>query len=215
MNPYYYNELPTQAMDEETAVIIGLVFFGIMGVILLCGLIGWILGSVGLHKVAKRRGIRNAWLAWLPIGNHWILGCVSDQYQHLIQGKVTSRRKFLLGLNLAAMVLGIAYLVAAIVVGIAVEVEGGPEELMLVLLGCYLLMIAATITLMVFYHICNYDFYRSCRPNSAVVFLVLGIFLPVCQPFFYFACRKKDLGFVIPEPVAPESPELPGVNPEF
>lgn len=215
MNPYYYNELPTQAMDEETAMIIGLVFFGIMGVILLCGLIGWILGSVGLYKVAKRRGIAHAWLAWLPIGNHWILGCVSDQYQHLVLGKVTSRRKFLLGLNLAAMVLGIAYLVAAIVVGIAVEVEGGPEELMLVLLGIYLLMIAATITLMVFYHICNYDFYRSCRPQSAVVFLVLGIFLPVCQPFFYFACRKKDLGFVIPKPVAPESPELPGVNPEF
>ena len=215
MSSYYYNELPTQAMDEETAVIIGMIFAGIMGVILLCGLIGWILGSVGLYKVAKRRGIRNAWLAWLPIGNHWILGCVSDQYQHLIQGKVTSRRKFLLGLNLAAIALGIAYLVAGIVIGIAVEVEGAPESLLLVLMGIYLLMIAATITLMVFYHICNYDFYRSCNPKSAVVFLVLGIFLPVCQPFFYFACRKKDLGFVIPRTAAPEPAELPRANPEF
>ena len=68
---------------------------------------------------------------------------------------------------------------------------------------------------MVFYQICNFDLYRSCNPQSAVVFLVLGIVLPVCQPFFYFACRKKDLGMVVPQPVTPEPAELPRANPEF
>ena len=103
MSSYYYNELPTTGIDDGAAMVLGLVFLGIMGLILLCCLIGWILGSVGLYKVAKRRGIAHAWLAWLPIGNHWILGCVSDQYQHLVLGKVTSRRKILLGLNLAVL----------------------------------------------------------------------------------------------------------------
>ena len=215
MDSYYYNELPTAGMDADFVMVFGIVFSAIIGLILLACLIGWILGSVGLQKVAKRRGIANSWLAWLPIGNHWILGSISDQYHHLVLGKVTSRRKILLGLNLAAMVLGVAYVVAGFVIGLAVEVEGAPESLLLVLMGIYLVLIAMSITLMVFFHICNYDLYRSCRPDSAVVFLVLGIFLPVCQPFFYFACRNKNLGFVIPTPATPEPAELPRMTPEF
>ena len=213
MSSYYYNELPTTGMDEEAMIVLGIVLV-ILGIVLVCCLVGWILGSIGLHKVAKRRGIRHAWLAWLPIGCHWILGCVSDQYQHLVLGKVTSRRKILLILNLASFVFGIAYMVMTVVAEVLMgeSIVGG----VLLAMGIpYLLTLGVSITLMVFYHICNYDFYRSCKPDSAVVFLVLGIFLPICKPFFYFACRKKDLGFVIPQTAAPEPAELPQANPEF
>ena len=213
MSSYYYNELPTTGMDEETMIVLGIVLV-ILGIVLVCCLVGWILGSIGLHKVAKRRGIRHAWLAWLPIGCHWILGSVSDQYQHLVLGKVTSRRKILLILNLASFVLGIAYMVMTVVAEVLMgeSIVGG----VLLAMGIpYLLTLGVSITLMVFYHICNYDFYRSCKPDSAVVFLVLGIFLPICKPFFYFACRKKDLGFVIPQTAASEPAELPRANPEF
>ena len=210
MSSYYYNELPTTGMDEEAMIVLGIVLV-ILGIVLVCCLVGWILGSIGLHKVAKRRGIRHA---WLPIGCHWILGYVSDQYQHLVLGKVTSRRKILLILNLASFVLGIAYMVMTVVAEVLMgeSIVGG----VLLAMGIpYLLTLGVSITLMVFYHICNYDFYRSCKPDSAVVFLVLGIFLPICMPFFYFACRKKDLGFVIPQTAASEPAELPQANPEF
>ena len=213
MSPYY-NELPTAGMDQEVMIVLGIMLV-ILGIVLVCCLVGWILSSIGLHKVAKRRGIRHAWLAWIPIGSEWILGSVSDQYQHLIQGKVTSRRKILLVLSLSGIAVGIVYMVSSIVFGIMAETE----ESLLPLLGLipYLLTIGVGIATMVFYHICNYDFYRSCKPESAVVFLVLGIILPICQPFFYFACRKKDLGFVIPQPapVPAEPVELPQANPEF
>lgn len=214
MNPYYYNELPTTGMDEEVMIVLG-VMLVFLGIVLVCCLVGWILSAVSLHKVAKRRGIRHAWLAWLPIGSEWVLGSVSDQYQHLVQGKVTSRRKILLALSLAGIVVGIAYVVLTAVIGIMVEIEGLTDLTPLVVMIPYLLLMGISITVMVFYHICNYDFYRSCKPQSAVVFLVLGIILPVCQPFFYFSCRKKDLGMVVPAPVTPEPPELPRANPEF
>ena len=218
MSPYYYNELPTTGTDAYFERTFAILLLGILGVVLLFGLISWILSSVGLHKVAKRRGIRHAWLAWLPIGSEWVLGSISDQYQHLVQGKVTSRRKILLSLSLAGIVVGIAYVVMAAVIGIMVEVEGRMDLTPLVVMIPYLLLMGISITVMVFYHICNYDLYRSCKPESAVVFLVLGIILPVCQPFFYFACRKKDLGFVrkTADPAAPAEPaELPRVDPEF
>ena len=33
------------------------------------GLISYVLHSLGLYTIAKRRGIHNSWLAWLPFGN--------------------------------------------------------------------------------------------------------------------------------------------------
>ena len=71
------------------------------------------------------------------------------------------------------------------------------------------------IVTLVFYHICNYDLYRSCRPDGAVAFLVLGIIFAFCEPFFYLACRKKDLGMVVPQAEMPTYTELPKVDPEF
>lgn len=214
MSSYYYNELPTTGTDEELMIVLG-VMLVILGIVLVCCLVGWILSAVSLHKVAKRRGIRHAWLAWLPIGSEWVLGSISDQYQHLVQGKVTSRRKILLILSLVSVVIGMCNGVFSVFLstGVLTEEEAGA----FVLLSAIPSILGAVVGIvtLVFYHICNYDFYRSCKPESAVVFLVLGILLPVCQPFFYFACRKKDLGMVVPAPVTPEPAELPQANPEF
>lgn len=218
MNPYYYDELPT-SVDEEYLMIFLSVFLGVLGVVLVFALVFWIFRSVSLQKIAKRRGIRNAWLAWIPVGSDWILGSVSDQYQHLVQGKITSRRKILLILTVVGTVLSLGGNVLSILQTVMAETK---EELVAYgLLGMIpsLLTVGAGIAALVFKHICNYDLYRSCNPKNATVFLVLGIIFSVCEPFFYFACRKKDLGMIFPEPAAPAAPaepaELPPVDPEF
>ena len=213
MSPYY-NELPTAGMDEEALIVLG-VMLVFLGIVLVCCLVGWILSSVGLHKIAKRRGIAHAWLAWLPIGREWVLGSVSDQYQHLVQGKITARRRILPILEVACIVGGIVYVVTTAMAEIMAVADGEVGGVLLAVGIPYVLFLGVYVAMMVFYHICNFDLYRSCNPHNAVVFLVLGIVLPVCQPFFYFACRKKDLGMVVPQPVTPEPAELPRANPEF
>ena len=215
MNPYYYDELPITGADEEMMMSVLLILLGVLAVALLVSVIFWIISSLSLQSIARRRGIRNAWLAWVPIGNQWILGSIADQYQHLIQGKITSRRKILLILSLVSMLIGMCNGVfsAFLSTGVLTEEEAGAVVLLSAIPN--ILGAGIGIATMVFYHICNYDFYRSCNPRNAVVFLVLGIVLPVCQPFFYFACRKKDLGMVVPRPVTPEPAELPPVSPEF
>lgn len=214
MSPYYYNELPTAVMDEEAMIILGVMLI-FLGVVALCGLVGWILSSLSLHSIAKRRGICHAWLAWLPIGSEWVLGSISDQYQHLVQGKVTSRRKLLIFLSVANIVIGIVYVVFTVMAEFLAASDGNVGGMLAAVGVPYLLFLGAYIAMTVFYHICNYDLYRSCKPQSAVVFLVLGIIIPVCQPFFYFSCRKRDLGMTTPAPVTPEPPELPRATPEF
>ena len=86
----------------------GLMILGILGIILLTallfGLLTYILSSVGLYTIAKRRGIENPWMAWIPMANYWTMGCISDQYQYVVNGKVRNKRKTLLILAVAPTV---------------------------------------------------------------------------------------------------------------
>ena len=214
----YYNELPVNTLDEDTLMMFVGIYLTILAVVLVCCLVGWILRSLSLHSIAKRRGIRHAWLAWVPVGSRWILGSVADQYQHLVQGKVTSRRKIMLILGAVSMVLytvvyGFSF--AQVFAGMGVLPVEQVETVVLAGAIPSMLGTVVGIVTLVFYHICNYDLYRSCRPNAATAFLVLGIIFPVCEPFFYLACRKKDLGMVVPQPEMPAYTELPKAGPEF
>ena len=224
MSSYYYDELPT-TVDDEFVMTFLVIFLVVLGVVLLFALAFWIIRSLSLMKLAKRRGIQNAWLAWIPIGNYWVLGSVADQYQHLVHGKVTSRRKIMLILAAVGTVVGTGYSILSVVQTVLMETGEDIAALTLITVVGYLLTMGVSITSMVFYHICNYDLYRSCNPNNAVTFLVLGIVFSVCEPFFYLSCRNKDLGMVVPQttavpqtaaPVAPAEPaELPPVDPEI
>lgn len=46
--------------------------------ILLLGIVGYILMVIGLQKMAANREIEYSWLAWIPIGNVYIIGEVAS-----------------------------------------------------------------------------------------------------------------------------------------
>ncbi len=81
----------------------------------LLAIASYVLMALGLYTVAKRRGIHKAWLAWIPVANVWLLGCVSDQYRQVAKGQVKNRRKLLLTLEIVVVVL--AVLVSILAVG--------------------------------------------------------------------------------------------------
>ena len=208
---YGYETMPY--MEEEVAVVMGAMLV-VLGVILLFEIFFAVMRSWGLYTVAKRRGIRHAWLSWLPIGCDWILGSLSDQYQHLVKGQIKSRRKIMLTLELVSMVVSVGF---GIVSGVMSAMAATEEELLvasLLTIVPSLLGFGIGIALLIFYHMCNYDLYRSMNPDSAVAFLVLGILFSFLEPFFYFCNRKKDLGMIVPVQTAPIVPvQNPG--PEF
>ncbi len=164
----------------------------------------YVLQSLGLYTIAKRRGIDKPWLAWIPVAFCWTVGCISDQYQYVVKGKNKSRRKVLIGTQIGqavgALIFYIGYFVSIFrLVGSAGSFS--EEEMVLSvfgMLGTVLLlmlpMLACSIVYSVFFYICSYDIYSSCNPEHAVVFLVLDIFVGATRPFFLFFNRKKDLG---------------------
>ena len=50
--------------------------FGVIATII--GIIAYVMFSLGLMTLAKNKGIENAWLAWIPIGNLFILGKIVE-----------------------------------------------------------------------------------------------------------------------------------------
>lgn len=173
--------------------------------------VAYILHSLGLYSIAKRRGIHHPWLAWLPFGAGWILGSIGDQYLYVAKGKVRNRRKVLLGLELALAATTIAMCVCLGVMVVMELVNGDPTEMVMPALLMMLFMVATmvlTIIYTVFWYIAYYNLFASCHPDNAAVYLVLGIFFPVTLPFFVFACRKQDKGMP-PRRTVEVQPELP------
>ena len=191
----------------------------------------YVLNAVGLYRIAKRRGIHHAWLAWVPIGSNWLLGSISDHYQYVAKQKVTSKRKILLILSLC--LIGCLFVLAGGVVAIVVAAGSSMNASIalgvVLLLIAYLGMMGLAIAVTVFCYIAYYDLFRSCKPGNAVLFLVLSILFNVTLAFFVFFSSKSDEG--MPErrprdpaprieetPVEPEAPaeeEIPVVEGEI
>ena len=205
-NEFYYDSFDP-GMDAFGGAAMGigsffLVFFCIFYFFMFAfGIACYVLQSLGMYTIAKRRGIRHPWLSWLPVGDVWILGSISDQYQYIAKGKIRNRRKVLLGLMIGVFgtIALVFVLLMSSVVGTAGMVDGGAGAgamfgaTMAMLLLFYLAMIVIAIVAAVFQYIALYDLYASCNPDNAVLFLVLSIFLGI-TPFFIFFNRNKDLG---------------------
>ncbi len=217
---YYYNSIDP-GMEALGGAALGvasfiMVFFLVFYLLMLAfGIVCYVLQALGMYTIAKRRGIRHPWLSWLPIGELWILGSISDQYQYVAKGKVRSRRKVLIGLMIAVyciMALEMALLMvgAAGAAGLSAgEIGGGAVvgTTLAIVAMLYFAMIVMAIVSAVFQYIALYDLYASCNPDNAVLFLVLSIFLSI-TPFFIFFNRNKDLGM-------PPRKELEQAKPEF
>lgn len=200
---------------DEAAFFGGFMIVWLVVVLLsnLFGILSYVLQSVGMYRIAQRRGIHNPWLAWIPVASMWTLGSIADQYQYVAKGKVRSYRKILLGLNIAMAASTVVLMALAFAVGFsagvadtAVGAAGSMVAPALALVVVYLALFAVAIVLAVYQYIALYNLFASCDTNNAVVFLVLGIFFNVTLPFFIFAVRKKDQGMP-PRRQPPVQPE--------
>lgn len=180
------------------------VVVGIVAVTAICALaIGialFVFRAISIYKIARRRGISNAWLAWVPVCSEWILGSVADQYQYVVKGRVKNRRLplfllsvVLLGLRIAGAALSISTVTS--VIRFVLTGAGFPDVGRLVLLAvASTVQTGGMIACLVIRGFVMYDVYTSCTNRNNVLFLVLGMLFRVLEPVFLFACRNKEEG---------------------
>lgn len=190
-----------------------------LGVSSLFAIATYVMTALALYTIAKRRGLHNPWLAWIPVASFWLLGSISDQFRYVTLGQNKAKRKWLLGLNITSSVLGIAIVcmgISVVVNAIFNTVNFYDEEAFLrSVLGSAISMLALLVPLLavniaakVLGYMAKYDIYKSLDPANCVLYLVLSIFFPVTEPFFLIFNRNKDLG------MPPRKPE-PTPAPDF
>ena len=166
--------------------------------------------SLGMYTISQRRGLGHAWLSWVPFVSCFQLGCIADQYKLTRIGSRGIMRWVLLVLGfinaavicgtilLALMivlegVIGIATLTMAFMDEVFVTVfEENFEQFVIALLCLPLLCLPYWIAKFV----AQYQLFKSCRPDLAVVFLLLSIFVPFVTPVLIMICKDKDDGMV-------------------
>ena len=169
------------------------------------GIAVYVLTALAFYTVADRRGLKNPWLAWIPVANLWLLGSISDQYRYVVKGEFKSKRKILLVLGIASMVVGIVIfglITSLAITGISGAMGGISEEQMVSqlmgraigMVGLFVPMMGIAIAQMVIRYMALYDVYKSMDPSNCVMFLVLSILFSFTEPFFLFFNRNKDEG---------------------
>ena len=189
---FYEFEQIISGVGEEafylTLGIMGVVILVALGILLVC----YIFRSIGLYTIAKNRGIKNPWLAWIPIGDRWIAGSIADQYRYVAKGEVTNRRKIILGLSIASPIIGY---IATGIIDTMIMMSGDASGAVLGASGTLGLVNSILgIASFVFWQIAMYDLYTSCNPEKNVLFLVLGIIFGFLEPFFIFFNRNREWG---------------------
>lgn len=188
------------SMEENLVMLIPSLLMGIPTGVL--GLAAYVLSALAINTIARRRGLRKPWLAWIPVVNAWLLGSLSDQYQYVTRREDKSKRKWLLGLSMVQLALWAAVVVLAIVVAATVLFGGYRGTVSLAgvlgpamgLLSVLLPLAAVIIARFVIRYMALYDVFKSLDPDNCVLYLVLSILFRPTESFFLFFNRDKDRG---------------------
>ena len=219
----YGSDIDLEALEVFGAGLVGVmlaVYIFVMLIALGIAAVSYVLRAVSIYTIANRRGIKNPWLAWVPVVNCWTLGCISDQYRYVAKGQVKNKRKSLLILYIVLLALEVGMMVCNITT--MIQFGGAVREDMMVLAGTLgvittvlsLAVAGVSIAYTVINYMALYDLYCSCEPGNGVLYLLLSIFVSWLTPVFLMIVRKKDGGMPPrKQPAAATIPEEPAPQP--
>lgn len=197
----------TVTSSENLAL--GVIFAFVLIYLLLFGILiaTYILQSLSLHTLARRRGIASPWLAWLPYGNYWIIGSLARDYDK--QNNIQRRwDKTLLTLSIvfsaSYLIIYFAVIFGTLITMLNMDAATMPEEtavaIVLVVFSAFIpIMIIAT-ALQIITYICFFKIFESTVPEKALKYFLLSLLIPLAQPICLFLCRNK--GYEHPDPMA-------------
>ena len=135
----------------------------------------FVLTGFPLYRMAKRAGIANPWLAFLPFGNYWIMMLLTKRPFDLFGGAIVVERRKAAGL------------VTLILAGpIIINFVGGiftviPIIGMIVGVFVWLLMMAYTVVMYILFYFINEGIIETYTPNdpNKLVWLILSLIIPI------------------------------------
>ena len=218
-------------MGNEMGMVIGSAVAMLVMYLLAFGFLiaSYIMTSWGLYSIASRRQISNPWLAWLPIGNYWIMGSIADEYD----GRNGLKRKWRMTLLILEIVVVVATIVCIVaffvsIFSFALQVElieadvyDAFDAIIPIYIAAILVAVVAT-ALQALYMITLYKIFESTVPEKSVKYMLLSVMVPLASAICLMICRNKGypnpgemkMPVVIQEPDALEAPVSEEIQPD-
>lgn len=196
-SPYYdfdygYNTVPSTITGSVIGTL--LVFLLVIMLAFIVSVVCYVLMSMGLYKIAKRRNINNAFLAFIPIANSYLLGSVSDDINRTMN-KTTKNATKLIIFNIAATIISIIFTPFASLSSLISSMTGFAMVFSVItsLIGAVSFVVSVIYS--VFYYISLYSIFKEYAHDKAVLYLVLSIIFYPFASLFMFLIRNKTSGF--------------------
>lgn len=161
------------------AVILLVYFAIIIGILIVMG--------IPYFRMAKRQGLPHAWLAFIPIGNIWVMLNLPRREFNLFNKYIqTDRSKVFVHFLLFLLLSGVLAVPIAVLIMIPV-------------LGWLIYMAFLLIICLISYGInwrMNYDIYMTYgMEDNAMLFSILGLFIPLIPIVMAFILMNREPNF--------------------
>ncbi len=183
-----------------------LIYVGAIGVCIA----DYIMSSLGLYRLAKRRGISKPWLAWIPVANAWTVGAVADEYDEKCGFKRNWRRVLL---TLSIVIVGGVILWYVAMLGFMFSQMDNMYSMnmgafLAVFIPSYIIILAAALCAMALIAcraVCLFKIYESTVPEKPLKYLLLSLLVPLAEAICLIRCADKGYDNL---PVAVEGEEI-------
>lgn len=178
----------------------------------------YVLHSMALYKISKKRNLKNSFLAWIPVASYWTLGNIADD----IDGDRNLKSKFrkvllTLGIILigAAILFFIVFFVLMAVAAMA-SVNGYMPEttsitVAIIMYAVLIPLAFASMATEVIMYLCYFKIYEGILPEKRIKYFLLSMLVPLALPICLYktskACPDKVAQVVLEN--QPESTQTP------
>lgn len=182
------------------AQMVGLVvFFIVLYIVLFAGVIvNYILTSLSLHTIAKRRLISKPWLAWIPVASVWTVGSIADDYD----ARMNINRKWRVVLLTLTLVFYAVFMIMYIAMFVMVFsfvmehqiVSPLPEEVVAFVIPISLFVTVISVVgmaLSICTYICMFKIFESTVSHKALKYFLLSMFVPFASAICLFLSRNQ------------------------
>ena len=207
-------------MSTSQESIFAIVYLILYFFILIYAAYSYIGMGLGMFRMMRSAGMRNAWMAWVPGCNIYAMGDLADRQTAANEGKSTVYRKKLVAfLFLIACVVVTAVATANHMLDQNGDLIQIPEQDLDILIGPSLfvlltmgLLIAFYIVYVVCYLICLNKIYKLFAPAGAAGLTVLSVFVMIAVPAIFLVLSGRKPVFIggddgeVPPPTGPVGP---------
>ena len=202
-------------MYPETNDAILLIFYLLYSLFVMAyGAYSYIGMGLGGFRMARKIGMTNPWMFWIPLANAYAMGNLADQQTSLCEGRSTTYRKKMLAWNIVIICAALFLVIAMVPILLVVSAHGTmgqdgtvtvPEKYMedlagpaLFFLFSFLAFLVLSVIYLVVYYKVLYRIFKLYAPDGAVGLLLLSIFVNIAVPAIFLILSGKEPALPMP-----------------